>query len=378
MKTENYNLPIGTQDISCAVKVGTGYSTNNSCTARACVGEDCATHPDTFSVVSSGNTLCTSQPNEEYNIGCNPDAPQSTQLACAAWFQNLFNQQATGVVTTFKARFTFNGANDEIGCTKYPPGGMPGGLNMYENFVCKKILPSGELVEIYAADNSGTPITSLQTTSYTTRLDTQKPHLDLKYYKEPARINLITDIDQWQKSGVTAEAICTDLPNDESTYCSCAKTIDPSTTDANSWSSGIISSLGADVVSYTRTFVHSLTSGSFEHVAVSDTAYNVSQAQDIAIGIDTQAPTVTVTGTNTLTIDVSDSDSKIWPAGIITKKVPLANIANPGALFDDSCEIANPLYTKITDTASLAPSIPSKTVTISSSEVVNYCVQDNA
>ncbi len=76
---------------------------------------------------------------------------------------------------------------------------MPGGLNMYENFVCTKTLSSGQLVEIFAADDAGTPMQSLQTTAYTTRLDTQEPHLDLKYYKEPARINLITDIDQWQK-----------------------------------------------------------------------------------------------------------------------------------------------------------------------------------
>lgn len=150
-------------------------------------------------MISSGSTLCTSVPNEEYNIGCNPNSSQETQLACAAWFQNLFNQQATGVVTTFKARFTFNGANDEISCTKYPPGGMPGGINMYENFVCKKILPSGQLIEIFAADNSGTPISSLQTTAYTTKLDTQNPHLDLQYYTEPARIHPVIDVEKWQK-----------------------------------------------------------------------------------------------------------------------------------------------------------------------------------
>lgn len=166
----------------------------------ACVGDDCS-HPETFSVVSSDNTLCTSKANEEYSIGCNPAAPLATQLACAAWFQNLFSTQASGGTTAFLAKFTFNGTAEEIGCTKYPPGGMPGGLNMYENFVCKKILPSGQLVEIFASDNSGTPITSLQTTAYTTKLDTQLPDLNVRYYREPARINLLsaTDVEQWQK-----------------------------------------------------------------------------------------------------------------------------------------------------------------------------------
>ncbi len=66
--TNIYTVPTGSTDISCAVKIGTGYSTNSACTARACVGADCLNHPDTFSVVSSGTDLCTSQPNEVYNI----------------------------------------------------------------------------------------------------------------------------------------------------------------------------------------------------------------------------------------------------------------------------------------------------------------------
>lgn len=47
-------------------------------------------------------------------------------------------------------------------------------------------------------------------------------------------------------------------------------------------------------------------------------------------------------------------------------------------LFDDTCGIANPLYSKISDTPSLPSSTPPKTVAVSGSQVVNYCVQDNA
>ena len=191
MQSSIYGIPAGTTDITCAVKVGTGYSTNNRCKISACVGNDCA-RPETFSVVNSGNTLCTSKPNEEYSIGCNPEASEATRFACAAWFKGIFPDETVTVPTPFLARFTFDGTGDEIGCMKYPPGGMPGGLNMYENFVCKKILPSGQFVEIFASDNSGTPITSLQTTAYTTKLDIQNPELTMKYYKEPARVNLLS------------------------------------------------------------------------------------------------------------------------------------------------------------------------------------------
>ena len=236
--TNNYTLPPGSTDISCAVKIGTGYSTNNSCNLRACAGGTCAV-PKTFSVVSSGNLSCTTRDEEEYNIGCNPDAPSPTPERCAAWFQNLFAAQTAAGVTTFKAKFTFNGTNDEIGCTKYPPGGMPGGLNMYENFVCKKILPSGELIEIYAADNSGNEITSLQTTAYTVKKDNENPDLqDIKYYTEPSRINLITDITKWQKGSITAQITCLDRPLEESTSCACAKDVDPSSSEADKWSTG--------------------------------------------------------------------------------------------------------------------------------------------
>lgn len=171
--------------------------------------------------------------------------------------------------------------------------------------------------------------------------------------------------------------MCTDLPNDESVTCACAPTIDPTTTDAGSWSAGIVSSAGADVMSYIRTFAQSLPIGSANKVFVWDTAHNKSTFLDIVLGIDAQAPTVSVTGTSSLLISASDDGAKIWPAGIITKTVPLANISNPGALFDETCGVVSPVYAKISDTTAL-PTTQTKTVAVTGSQVVNYCVQDNA
>lgn len=82
-------------------------------------------------------------------------------------------------------------------------------------------------------------------------------------------------------------------------------------------------------MTYTRTFVQSLTSGVTNQIFVQDTANNKSTPLDIDIAIDTHPPVVSITGTNNLALTVSDNDSKIWPAGIITKTVPLANISTP-------------------------------------------------
>ena len=395
-QTQDYTLPTGTTNISCSVKIGTGYSTNNSCNIRACVGGTCAV-PQTFSVVSSGNATCTTKNEEEYNIGCNSDAPEATRIACAAWFSNLFAAQTSAGVKTFKAQFTFNGANDEIGCTKYAPGSMPGGLNMYENYVCKKILPSGELVEIYAADNSGNAINSLQTTAHTVRKDNEKPDLqEIKYYTDTTRTNLITDISKWQKGSITAQITCLDRPLEESTSCACAKDVDPSSSDADKWSTGTADlNLGADVMYYTRTLTSSV---SGQTVRVHDTADNKSDAaRTIDIGIDGQAPIVTVTDTGsgttrTVVITATDLLSKIWKTtesptqgtntnGIVFRKIPKADIANVSALYDESCGISNPNYASITETKSASFSSTNQ-VTIPgvnfSTEAISYCVQDNA
>lgn len=130
-------------------------------------------------------------------------------------------------------------------------------------------------------------------------------------------------------------------------------------------------------MSYIRTFATSIPTGSINQVVIKDTANNTSPPTSIQLSIDAQAPTVTATGTNSVIITVQDNDSKIWPAGIITKTVPLASIATPGVLFDETCGVLSPVYSKIVDTGAL-PNTQNKTVSVSGSQVVNYCVQDNA
>lgn len=53
-----YTIPLGTTPVECAVKVGGGYSTNNSCRINACAGAACST-PKTFIVLPSTENMCT-------------------------------------------------------------------------------------------------------------------------------------------------------------------------------------------------------------------------------------------------------------------------------------------------------------------------------
>lgn len=65
-QTQNYNFSSGT-DVSCAVKVGDGYSTNTSCQARACVGSTCS-DPQSFIVVPSEEISCTNTDSISYDV----------------------------------------------------------------------------------------------------------------------------------------------------------------------------------------------------------------------------------------------------------------------------------------------------------------------
>lgn len=98
-----YTFGVGQTSVTCAVKVGEGYSTNSSCQKNACVGGNCST-PQTFSVIHSDNLTCTTQATAEYKIGCNPDAPESNRADCVNWLRQMANN-----ATSFKAPFIFNG-----------------------------------------------------------------------------------------------------------------------------------------------------------------------------------------------------------------------------------------------------------------------------
>lgn len=232
--TPNYSIPAGTTDVSCAVKVGTGYSTNNSCSIHACSGSNCST-PQTFVVVHSGNIVCTTNDEDDYNIGCNPDAPEAVRKSCTDWFQSIFNKPENVGKTSFSMPFIINNIDRTINCEKYAAGTMPGGLNMYDNYVCTTKLPNGQTVDLLSGDRS------LQTTAYTVRKDRDNPEIsEVSYYVDAAH-TAVVDPHRWQNKPVYAEVTCSDSPRDESLSCACANTVDPSSTGgSDAWSQGIL------------------------------------------------------------------------------------------------------------------------------------------
>ena len=140
---------------------------------------------------------------------------------------------------------------------------------------------------------------------------------------------------------------------------------------------------------YTRTLATSITG---ESVLVHDTANNQSLPTPIApLGIDGESPKVIITSTGTgttqtVTLTVNDPLSKIWKttaapagatnvAGIIYKKVPKTDIAT--AHFTDTCGITTPVYALVSDTSPQADTQAAIGVDLST-EVLAYCIQDNA
>jgi hypothetical protein len=283
-------------------------------------------------VVNSQNITCTTQPKLEYSIGCNADADGTVPGGeCIDWLNRVLSEQnGSNIVTTpvqFETWFVFNGVNNKITCTKYPPGGMPGGFNIFGNIVCTTDLPNGETVEILGAElntsnNNVESITSLQTTAYTVRMDSDIPKIsDLEYFtsSHPSASSHITDITRWNKNPVTVVATCANNPSADGKYCVCAGNIAPistipgilGTTNPELWSVGTPDvTIGADIMRYTRTITSSLNGST---VAVRDTAGNVSTTpRIITIGVDTVGPTVTITPTGTapsLTVTLNSTDN---------------------------------------------------------------------
>jgi hypothetical protein len=316
-QTQNYNFNTGTTDVTCATKVGGGYSTNNACRLTACAGGNCNT-PQTFSVVHSDDLTCTTEDTSNYNIGCNPAAPDSVRNQCIQWFRDAITAGSRNVTNgvEFDVSFVFNAdAPTNVKCIKYVAGQMPGGLNLSDNVVCSAPLNNGERYQIYAADTNGR-IDALQTTAKTVERDRENPTIsEIKYYTDDT---LTTEVPttNWYNKPVLALAVCSDTPLNEATSCACSKTVDPATTDAAFWSVGVPNSLiGADLMRYVRTITESTTGA--QKVLVTDTAGNKSQEKNIAVSLDTQVPLVTTTEsgtgtTKTITLTASDTGSKIW------------------------------------------------------------------
>ena len=185
-QTQNYNFNTGTTDVTCATKVGGGYSTNNACRLTACAGGNCNT-PQTFSVVHSDDLTCTTEDTSNYNIGCNPAAPDSVRNQCIQWFRDAITAGSRNVTNgvEFDVSFVFNAdAPTNVKCIKYVAGQMPGGLNLSDNVVCSAPLNNGERYQIYAADTNGR-IDALQTTAKTVERDRENPTIsEIKYYTD--------------------------------------------------------------------------------------------------------------------------------------------------------------------------------------------------
>lgn len=393
-QTQNYNFDTGNTDVTCATKVGGGYSTNTACQLRTCVGGACNV-PQTFSVVHSDDLICTTEETSTYNIGCNPAAPDGVRNQCIQWFRDAVNAGSRNVANgvEFNVSFVFNAdAPTNVSCIKYVAGQMPGGLNLSDNVVCRATLKNGEKYQMYAADTNGR-IDSLQTTAKTVERDREVPTMaEIKYYTDETLTTEISST-QWYNKPVIALAVCSDTPLNEATSCACAQRVDTTTTDADSWSLGVPNSLiGADLMRYTRTITETLTGT--QKVQVVDTAGNTSTAKNIAVSLDTQAPLVTPTesgtgATRTITLTASDTGSKIWKttdapsgatntSGIIYRVGPKADMAT--LAFDTACN-TTATYATVTETQS--SSYPSQaTATISNlntaTQVVAYCVRDNA
>lgn len=203
---------------------------------------------------------CTTQPESDYSIGCNDEADGTTQTECIDWLNGVLMQETGAtddIVTTptqFKTYFTFNGINKQIDCIKYPPGGMPGGLNIFGNIVCTTKLPNGETVEILGAEfntdtNNVTSIAALQTTTYTVKRDSDVPQIsDIAYYKNSslAESARIIDATRWNKNPVTVAVTCANTPPSDGKYCVCSPNVAPvsanpsilGTTNPELWSAG--------------------------------------------------------------------------------------------------------------------------------------------
>ncbi len=233
--------------------------------------------PQTFSVIHSDDLTCTTEDTSTYNIGCNPAAPDSVRNACINWFRETVKKGSEEVPSGVKFNVTFifnNTTTPNIECIKYNAGQMPGGLNLSDNVVCSAKLNNGERYQIYAADTNGR-IDALQTTAKTVERDRENPTMaEIKYYTDDT---LTTEVPttNWYNKPIIALAVCSDTPLNEATSCACAKTVDPTTTDAAFWSAGVPNSLiGADLMRYTRTITES-TVGT-QKVLVMDTAGNKS------------------------------------------------------------------------------------------------------
>lgn len=317
-QTQNHRFNTGSTPVACAVRVGGGYSTNDYCRATACVGDNCNV-PQAFSVVHSGDAVCTTAQTDTYNIGCNPEAPDDIRTQCVEMFQSAVTAAGSGANngTPFTLSFSFNGIQRNIECAKYAAG-SPELHNIYDTVSCKALLDNGEYYDIYAADSNGNKINSLQTQTRTIQRDNDLPKLDpIKYYTDSSLTTEVTP-GTWSSEPVTAVAVCRDAPTTESASCACAQFVDDLTTNKPEWTRGVYHGtvdIGADLLRYTRVISERVVD---QDVVVVDTAGNKSTpVQKVSASIDADAPVMTISESGTgatrdVILTATDNVSKIW------------------------------------------------------------------
>jgi hypothetical protein len=395
------NFATGSTPVACAVRVWGGYSTNDYCRLTACVGNNCNV-PKAFSVVHSGDTVCTTEEEDEYTIGCNPDAPDEVKTACIEMFEEAVRNTtpAPSNGQPFRVKLSVNGAvpNNGAGveCIKYAPGTMPGGQNIYGTISCTQLLPNGEFYEIYASDTTGSPIASLQSKGRTVERDTIAPTIsEIKYYTDSSLTDEVT-VTKWANKPVYAAVVCSDTPLGESLACACSPKVNPAkTTNATLWSDGVQFGdvdVGADILRYVRIISESITTP--QSVGVIDTARQESPTKTVTVSVDTKAPVVTTeaswTGaTRSITLTATDTLSKIWRStltptdgfnsgGLVYRKGLKANINS--LTFDEQCDLgpSEAFFADIGDTGLATKATATIPDVNTSTEVVTYCIRDNA
>ena len=417
-QTQNYNFSSGT-DVSCAVKVGEGYSTNTSCQARACVGSTCAT-PQTFIVVPSEEITCTNKDSISYDVWCNAASPDYTQ--CLKWIYE-------GTSATRNVKVKINGVEVDryFTCSTSTP---PGALGPVKE--CTIVLPTGGApVTIFAGDartdaqGNITSNYSFQTTAYTLAKDTGKPTGSIAYYSNYSNGTILSQdqYEYWQKQPITAVITCTDKTSANESWekdgpsCACSNTLTSNNTwntptpteqsEIDQWSRGIPSTninIWSDIMTYSRVIANN--SASLTGLNVKDVADNISiESFSPDFGIDSTPPRLIASKT-TNSVTLSFTDNHVGASGIwkFSDNVPVATPSSPQIFkgwannailyrtwlksqlanleFGPDCSplpVKNTNYYKYKE----VPAAPlTQTLTLNSFDVNNnvvaYCVQDNA
>lgn len=224
-QTQQYPFVTNNTPVECAVKVGDGYSTNNSCKITTCVGLDCVA-PETFVITHSTEAICTPNTDTTYDIGCNDQSPDYT--SCVNWLYSGFSG-TNSFTRTLDVKINGVAATRDVTCTISRPAGA---LNDIKN--CTLLLPTGNVpVTVFGGENN-----VFQTTRYTLERDTQAPSASIAYYAKNGNGSPLTNLEYWQNQPATAVITCTDAPGaSDGTNCACAMNLDGDT-DAL-WSIGV-------------------------------------------------------------------------------------------------------------------------------------------